>query len=334
LAGEEAVVMTNGRVPLGPVIIIYKSRSGSTYITDLLDRHPEVTIAPESNIVQNVVKFAKAQGIRRVTGTNLSDVLDVILEEPKFRAWGLDKRELFLRVQDKLPLDVNCFLAESILIYCRQRNNRLKVWGLKKGGWYSQNIPLLRSMFPNLRLIHVLRDGRAVYTSSKKAIHCDTGRPLETEVRKSAFNWKRYVNEFDRHKSEDCLEVKYEDFIIDPEAGLKGLFAFLELDSDKDLLEHILRPHRTTFVPPRFAHLHERVGAAPDPTRISVWKSELTESEVRVFERIAGRELRAKGYVLESKARAIDAVVSIFATARFKLRQYKRDLSRLMRGSS
>jgi hypothetical protein len=323
-----------GPAQLTPVFIIYKSRSGSTYIADLLARHPAVAIAPESNLVPNTLDFVKREQVTSIDRGNLPLVLDVILAEPKFRAWGLEKEEWLFHLQDMLPLDPNRFLAELILTYCRLKNDQLTVWGLKKGGWYNRNIVLLRKIFPDIRLIHIVRDGRAVYASSKIAVHTDKGRPLETCVRESAFKWKSYVNDFDKYRAEDCLEVRYEDFILNPESGLRGLLTFLGLSRDEDVLEYLLRPHETTFVHPRFAHLHTRVGADPDPTRISAWKGELDERDVRAFERIAGPELRSKGYELEYRVNPTDSALALFDNAKIRLAKLKSDLLRMRRFSS
>lgn len=278
-----------------PLFIVYKRRSGSTFLADLLSKHPAIGLAPESRFVLNLMQWDDGRG-RQVTEASLEEVLDVLYQEPKFRTWKLSREELRTHVSGRLPLSTAEFARCVMRRYCRKHHPGCVVWGLKKGE-YLYNVAELRSLFPQAQFVHILRDGRAVFASSKRARHSETGEPFETKAGRSATAWINVVRVFERaHDEQYAYEVQYEELMRTPAPSLKRLLYFLSVEAGDETVASMLHPHETDYVPESQSHLFDNVGDAPDPSRIHGWKEELPEEEVRTFESIAKETLERKGY--------------------------------------
>jgi hypothetical protein len=289
--------------------IVYKARSGSTYLADILARHPDIGIAPESNFVLALWNWSGGGSKVVVTRAQLTEVLNLVYSESKFRTWGIDKATLFDELLTCLPLSVGDLARQIISIYCRQRYPGSRIYGLKKGA-YIRHIPSLLKLFLDAKLIHIIRDGRAVFASSKKATHSETGLPFETNPSLSALHWKHTVSIFDQYREKEfALEVKYEELLREPEKTLGEILSFLRVYNKDFPVRALLEPHHESLlVHERYAHLHPNVGKLPQLSRISTWQQELSQSEIKAFERMVGSALLDKGYALTYPITAWDNV--------------------------
>src|SRR5437764_12949613 len=98
-------------------------------------------------------------------------------------------------------------------------------------------------LFPNARFVHVIRDGRDVALSMRRASETwdpTMGVGLPMEFRAEA--WRRQVESIRVHRErlgERYFEIYYEDMRSDPVAALRALFDFAEIPYDDRLLEDI-----------------------------------------------------------------------------------------------
>ena len=301
-----------GDAPSAPFFIVYKARSGSTFLADVLARHPQVGIAPESNFIPLALKWARHDYRTIVNEDLIGDLLDNLYAESKFASWDLTRSHLVNYLTSVLPARIPEVLTAILKFYCTTKYPGSSIFGMKKGGWYTENTPLLRKLLPQSKFIHIIRDGRAVFSSSKRAIHSYKGISFEVEAAASALRWTRMVKTFDRMRS-DCnaLEIQYEELITRTEETLKRILTFLEARHDANTIEELLEPHQSTFVDERNAHLHPNVGTKPKHSRVDAWKEELTPQEIAAFERIAGPTLLQRGYAVQTRPTNADRVYEI-----------------------
>jgi hypothetical protein len=296
-------------VSAAPFFIVYKARSGSTFLADLLVRHPQIGIAPESNFVPLMLKWARQDYRRVITPVGIQELLDVLYAESKFASWDLNRDSLQTYLTSIVPLEVSGVLAEILRFYCATKYPGSSIFGMKKGGWYTENTELVRKILPESKFIHIIRDGRAVFSSAKRAIHSYKGVSFEVEAAASALRWKRMVKAFDRMRSErNALEIQYEAMITEPRETVSRILKFLDARHDSATIEELLVPQRATFVDERNAHLHPNVGFDPKRSRIDAWKQELNVKEIEAFERVAGRTLSRKGYIVQNTPTSSDRV--------------------------
>jgi hypothetical protein len=282
-----------------PLFLIYKSRSGSTYLANILSGHPSISIAPESQLISRIWRWSNKGTKKVATRQQLIEVLELLYSESKFSTWRLSRERLFEDLLSFLPLTAGDLARQIILGQCLQIYPNCTVWGLKNGGWDIENLPMLRSLFPQAKFIHLVRDGRAVFASSKRATFSETGLPFETDPIRSALRWETFVSVSDRWKDKEFfLEIQYENLIEKPVDVLSKIITFLELVAEKTVIEEMVQPHWAFHIDERYSHLHPNVGKAPQHSRINAWREELSYDEVRLFEMIAGRALEKRGYPL------------------------------------
>lgn len=316
-----------------PFFLVYRRRSGSTFLSNLLCGSPEIGIAPESRFLERLWKRFKERPIRHEE--DLRQVLDAILfAEPRFSAWEIDREEAWKRLAPRLPLLVPELSRWLIGTFCDHRFPGTTIRGMKKGGWYARNIDVLRTLFPTARFIMLLRDGRAVFSSCKRAHYGTSGRPFETNPRREAFAWHRVVRSFERHRSSDfTLLVRYEDLIAEPRSTLRSILEFLGASATDHLLDSMLRSRRRFRFDPATAHLHRNVDVGPLRSRIDAWRQELSPVEIRSFELAAGPALERNGYPLLHTQGTQHRLQRSLATIEDMLWRGKRRLSGAVRRS-
>ncbi|MEI2741406.1 MAG: sulfotransferase [Candidatus Competibacter sp.] len=87
---------------------------------------------------------------------------------------------------------------------------------------------------PNLKIIHLVRDGRAYFHSYKR------NNPTTTESDHFIANkWQAYLNEISQLKARNpgirLLNIRYEDLCENPAAELEKICGFLSVDFDKNI---------------------------------------------------------------------------------------------------
>jgi hypothetical protein len=132
---------------------------------------------------------------------------------------------------------------------------------------------------------------------------------------------------FDRVKTRaSCLEVQYEQLIIEPKATVGRILAFLDARRDPGTIDAMLTPGQPLFVNEVNAYLHPNVGAEPNRSRVDAWQSELTGAEIEAFERIAGPVLIRKGYLVRRKQGSWDKANEIWLITRERIKRFARGL--------
>jgi hypothetical protein len=296
--------------------VLSHSFSGSTLLSFLLGAHPEIAtvgemfIAPSYNrdgypcscgepiescaLWQEVAREMEARGVPfdiRDADTSLTaghygslgnrvvwaeprgPVLEAVRKAALLGLPGV-RRELDRR------LEVNRQLAEVVMDL---RGAHVFVDATKRPG---RALLLRRVPGLDLKIIHLVRDGRAVARS--------TIRNLGRTVEDGALSWRGSLGHADRLRrlfpEDRWMVLRHEDLCRDPRHALEGVFRFLGVSpdqpigdfraSDHHIIGNRMRLSRTSEI-----RLDER------------WRTEMTPEQIRTVERIAGSELRRYGYV-------------------------------------
>jgi hypothetical protein len=121
---------------------------------------------------------------------------------------------------------------------------------------HSFHIPLLRSLFPQARFIHVLRDGRdatvSAYHHRRRIMEsigqADKIQPLATEAPSLFSKWAGFVRAVVDNEAKDAAlqSVRYEDLLSQPEVHLSACLSFLLPDTDfsEDSIRNAIQANR------------------------------------------------------------------------------------------
>ena len=258
-----------------PVFIVGCPRSGTALLRDLIRSHPAFEIPGESHFIPALF-HGWPDPLSERTARRLARR---ILALRWVRAWGLDLDPAsFAGCRTFAELIARLYGA------CAARAGKPR-WG-DKTPEYVLEVPALRQLFVNCRVIHIYRDGRDVWRSWR-AISVGP-----SNVFVAATRWARFVaagRAAARHDPGGCLEVRYETLITEPEATLRAVCGFLE------------EPFHAAMVlpaPPPPGAARDRPGGDGGIARDNIghWRTALPEWEQRVFEAVAGETLAALGY--------------------------------------
>jgi hypothetical protein len=166
-------------------------------------------------------------------------------------------------------------------------------WGLKDPD-LTHCLSHLNSVFPEAKIIFIIRDGRAVANSYIKNMW---GLGVNTYY--GALRWQREVNTqiaFARQHKDKCYVINFEDLIANHVKELKKICEFIDEPYAEELTNYY--EHSTEITKRRQS---KNVFEKPDIKLTEKWKQELSQFQINVFETVAGGTLVEHGYELIGK---------------------------------
>jgi hypothetical protein len=261
-------------------------RSGTTLLGAMLGAHSDCVCTPES---QFRIEVLQSFGWNEMNA-NIPSALNAIKDHWRFKLWNLNMP----------PAPRECPVKESYaaLLYWlvaqyseRMDKTTATVW-VDHTPHNVRYATALGEIFSDMKLIHIVRDGRAVANS---IIPLDWG---PNTVIKAAPWWVEKVAYGlaveTRWPESRITRIRYEDLVQSPEATLKRLCKFLGIDYQSKMAR------ATGFRRPDYTKSqHSLIGKGPDASRISAWKEDLTPRQIELFEYLTRDFLRYLGYILE-----------------------------------
>ena len=285
----------HGRERYRPFFIVGSGHCGTTLLRAMLEAHPGVHIPPE-NPLGGVVR-----DYRRYSRLPWNAVLRVTLGGLAFRhrweLFGLPLGPLVGKLNALPPVDRNLATVLDALYraHTAQYKPSAERWGDKTPGNVFA-LDALRAVFPDLRVIHMLRDGRDVVRSYMIATRGDVGGNLPG----AAGRWLRAVHAgraFGARYPGLYLEVRYEELVHDPNATSQRVATFLGIE----LHERMLRHHELDLPLDDikgFAHL-DGVRGPVHKTAIGRWRTTFDAAQITELHRLMGPTLEELGYGVE-----------------------------------
>jgi len=271
--------------------LIYDNRSGSTYLSALLDTFDEIGVTLESPFLFNLLTGKK----------NYKSEIDVertvknIYTDKQFQGWKVPVDYLNRQIVAKPPkknTDLIYLILES---YFSLYKPNASCWLYKCGNPYL--IKRLKINFPDAKYIFIYRDGRSVFCSKKKAISLTSNRPMEEDPIIAAKIWKKYLKIIRENENKiDIHKVKYEELITDPTQEISKIFAFLMgFMPSEDKINFNMGSYYNK-IPSSQLKLHPNVAKKPLISRIDGWKREIEVNEAYFYEKTAAPILKLWGY--------------------------------------
>lgn len=267
------------------VFIVGRGRSGTTLLKSMLDRHPDIAIAPESLFVISVYSRYRAGkwDKRRV----LRFFNDIWLEG-RLQNWGFDKELLKKRLLDNAGTANFSDLCRIVYQEYASQNGKKNVAIVgDKNPHYALFLHKLLKIFPDAHFIHLLRDYRD-NVLSYKGVTFDLKNTAALSYRWVLYN--KNVKKFASEYPDRSLQVKYEDLVLSSLVTLEKICAFIGVEYKSQMLES-----NDTSVKIN-QPWHKNVSRPPDPGLLSQWESRMSVKDLIIAESIAGKYGQEFGY--------------------------------------
>jgi len=271
-------------------------RSGTTLLQRMLDNHPQLAVANDSHFIPR----APAPIGPRTRPPLTPELVERVLNYPRFRRLGLE--DSVARGAAARASTYEDFVSELYSEHARLHGKELAG---EKTPDYVRYLPFLHSLFPDARIIHIIRDGRDVALSTLEWAREDKGPGKfalwrEQPVAVCALWWRWQVEtgrrEGARLGPETYREVRYEDLVSGPEATLRSLSEFLELPFSRDMVSFHAGKTKSD---PRLSAKSAWLPATPG---LRNWATEMPPESALLFEALAGDLLSELGYELRGEA--------------------------------
>lgn len=219
------------------IFIIGCPRSGTTLLRVILNSHHQLCAGEETGFLQEMENIVSHRW-------------------HQLEHFGLKKEEVLIIIRN--------FFLKFHHSYCNQV--RKEIW-VDKTPSYTRCLKFINELFPNCKIIHIIRDGRDVSASYRE-------KWGKRGFFRSLREWVIYTR--DGRAASEWLdttryhEVHYEELVNNTEMTLIKLIEFLNINWDESMLDHSLKNHVTSN---KFAW--ERPIQAINNSKIGTWKDRL-----------------------------------------------------------
>jgi hypothetical protein len=307
LGGEENLPAAGG-VPV--FFVVGNQKSGTTWLMRMLDAHPEILCKGEGRFFGGSWRQKSLK--QRETMRPPSSLYHAFLDAEYLRLWV--ERSVWSRndgagehLDNLTRMAIDYFLGGELL------KSGKRVVGDKSPLLTPETIREISAIYPEAKVIHIIRDGRDVAVSAahharnfgqarKRSESSETEESVfpKGQLEKLAAEWASRVGRASQDGpkllGENYTEVRYEDLLHKPESEVQRLLTFLAVASDQKTVtrcidaasfERLSRGRKRGEEDPSSFF---RKGVAGD------WKHVFTERERQIFDQEAGELLAKLGY--------------------------------------
>jgi hypothetical protein len=308
--------------------VVGLGKSGTTWLMKMLDAHPEVLCKGEGRFFGRDWKreiLAEATPNRQP-----SSLYNALLGSEYLRLWverspWSRDGEAEAHIKNLTRLATEYFLTEQL------EKSGKKLVGDKSPLISMHIMEDIGEIYPEARVIHIIRDGRDRSVSSmhrswrrarrgrlhnltpeevargesysqnpQKVLGTDEEIFSEESIRETAQYWRSRVGKATEDGptllGSNYIEVRYEDLLERPHEEVSGLFGFLGADTSHKVVEHCVRSASFEKLSKGRERGEEDVDSFYRKGVAGDWKNYFTERDKQIFKEEAGELLIRLGY--------------------------------------
>ncbi|MDQ4078226.1 MAG: sulfotransferase [Chloroflexota bacterium] len=260
----------------------------------MLGTHSDVVTIPEFQTKIDIIRRLPTNGVDPGSAHDIAGSAGILLEfvnDWRLKDWGIDLKEAAASLSPEIwKRASHRVLIERFVDQYGMKNDKshATLW-VDHTPSNSRFAATLLDLFPDAKMLHIVRDGRAIASS---VMRLDWG---PNTVLKAAPWWVERVAYGLAAETlwgvERVMRVTYEGLVADPAPSLQKICHFLGIDYQPRMVE------ANGFTVPQYtASQHTLIGSPPRTDRINAWESILTARQVEIFESRAGSFLHQLGY--------------------------------------
>ena len=263
-----------------PIFISGMPRSGTKLLRDILNNHSKISIPDsETQFIPDFIRtfgmeydFNEINHLRAALNRFHSTKFFLVQKKPRIEEINFEGTETALNW---------AIFLEIILRYYGVKDEASTRFGDKTPG-YILHLDMLTKIWPDIKMVHIIRDPRDYSASVRQA----WGMSLKRAAHRWSFTMDAAIK-YRQQYPDNYLEIHYEDLLKNSDNVIEKICLFVGCDFEKDL--SILE------------HATENLGAAKGhigliTTNRNRYKENLTQKEIRTIERICCTTGHAMGY--------------------------------------
>lgn len=263
-----------------PIFIVGSPRSGTSLLRRCLNQHPHLAICSETHFFSIIWKLrsrfgdlSSPENRDRLAGQFRTAI-------PLYFHHALDAADLCRRLAEEAT-SYPRFLETILDAYAREQG---KPRCGEKSPEHAFHLPQILSWFPDCRIIHIVRNPRDVVASMMSMPWSSSS--LVTNARL----WRHSIRAAEVHNGAPYyLRVQYESLVHSPAPLLQAICRFLE-EPDFD-------EWATKDAGPASPYWWRNRSVEPITVeRVGSWRTQLTDQQVALIDRITAADARALGY--------------------------------------
>lgn len=264
-----------------PVFVVGAGRSGTTLLAELLARHTQVAIPPETQFFVGL----RTMGVPPAQVCSREALAEVLGSLKRLADAQLDLDQLLASLG---PQATPVELFRAVLETYTRRTGKSRPGEKTPGHLF--HVPTLVQHYPDCRIVGIVRDPRDM-AASYANVPFGPQTPLEAAV-----YWRHCTQrtlDLARSHPAQFMYVRYEDLLTDTENQLRRVDGFLGLGYEPGQLD----PQQDTGVLVEWERQWKgKVKQPIDPTRAFAWKREMDEATALTITSVAAPLLEAVGY--------------------------------------
>ena len=253
-----------------PFFVVGVSRSGTSYLYDLLNSHPQIRLSYEGRLfTEGLHCYRNSDDLKSERGFNL--LLDELIrcdQHEPLNDWlgdaiSTSRNKLFEQHTHSPSFE---YLNEQIY----QLPGQVQIWGNKM--LRIEMTEEILAHWPQAKFLVLIRDPRSVFASQKKFFP-------HRRLKYSCIYWNLHAELIKANKlpEDQFLTIRYEDFVRDASTHLERILKHAGLE-DKNTSREMLEAHPAS------------------PKSIDRWKTNLTEKEISIIESLCFDNMQHYGY--------------------------------------
>ncbi len=304
ILGEIANLPSSKSTALSPIFVIGAERSGTTLLRLMLTAHPDICIPPESLFfVALESKYGAAPDLLPQIEDFLNDLYNNNFH--RFWEWNVDPKLLLNNWKNYHQLSYTQAVETVYQTYCQQFDPAASIWG-DKNPFHIYQLGKIRRYFPGVKVILIVRDFRACYSSVKKLVAKEQERGEVWQGIKTigglTHQWNQVVKIIEKYhqKWEQFYLVSYEDLVREPSAQLAKICKWVGVDFQESMLQFYQKNAELGLVPVNQMVWHPNTLEPIGSDRINAWQDELSVTELETIELMNWKNLEKLGYKCSS----------------------------------
>jgi sulfotransferase family protein len=272
------------------LFIVGCARSGTTLLQRMLDHNPLLAVANEARFMLRLADGGTEENDPPLT----PEMVEWVRAYHRFPELGISES-----VVSAAAATARTYGEFASALYSEFGKLYGKALVGEKTPRYVGFLSRLHTVFPWVKTIHLIRDGRDVALSTLQWAREGKGPGkyqlwLEEPVAVCALWWQRNVS-IGRASGVDLgskryQEVKYEDLVNEPEETLRRITGFLELPFSPQMLAYHEGKTRHR------AGLSTKKAWLPPTPGLRDWRTQMSGRDIELFEALAGDLLSMLGY--------------------------------------